>query len=410
MARPVRPGRLRTLLVLLVLAGSPFPSPADGQDLITIDPNPPPPPRPEDAREAAQRAMQGVEDLVQRIEEARRERAALSERRSEIESARLALEKERDQMLADMRGGLYCSQCHRSRTEIEAAGEGFYEHLRNVRGIALPAPDSLVRAKAAEYQEKIEELSRQAREVGGKIAEQDRAIAEASAQVQEGVNLWRTAITFERELIASRNQDLAQIESLRTEEIREVLRALQSQGSRGPELQSPEQRAQYEAAMHALREMLQKQEQDAGLRARLAQHDVAVAASTAQQEFTRMSELISRVNPPDFVFSPSIPRVSIPIGPVTLSASPDALGAKFRFGGLASGGVRAGRVDAVTTESRAFLEVLGRFQVGVGYREQYGVDGFTAGYFGYFRAVPTRGPQAPGVPENPSYERRVPLP
>ena len=58
------------------------------------------------------------------------------------------------QVLAEMRNGLFCSECNRTQSEIKRTGVRFSEHLRQVSGKAVANPELLAR-KSAEYDNKL---------------------------------------------------------------------------------------------------------------------------------------------------------------------------------------------------------------------------------------------------------------
>lgn len=73
-----------------------------------------------------------------------------------------------NQMVAamrELREGYYCSQCDRSRSEIERGGENFEEHLRRVDGRRVAAPPEKIEAKKKEYQKKLLALEQEAQSI-----------------------------------------------------------------------------------------------------------------------------------------------------------------------------------------------------------------------------------------------------
>lgn len=68
--------------------------------------------------------------------------------------------REKEQALEEMRRGLFCSECRRSKREIERTGENFERHLRDVKGQAIASPGALA-DKAAFYDRQIAALQNQ---------------------------------------------------------------------------------------------------------------------------------------------------------------------------------------------------------------------------------------------------------
>ena len=71
-----------------------------------------------------------------------------------------ALEQEKDQVLQELREGLFCSICEKSKREIEKR-EPFDQHLANVKGEPVPASELTIARRKREYDEKIARLRNQ---------------------------------------------------------------------------------------------------------------------------------------------------------------------------------------------------------------------------------------------------------
>ncbi|MFD0751295.1 hypothetical protein ACFQZS_14185 [Mucilaginibacter calamicampi] len=65
------------------------------------------------------------------------------------------LYKERDDIIADMKVGAKCSQCGKYKSQFEAEGASFQEHLGKVKGYAVPATTSELEATRRKYTEAI---------------------------------------------------------------------------------------------------------------------------------------------------------------------------------------------------------------------------------------------------------------
>lgn len=63
--------------------------------------------------------------------------------------------RERDSRIADMKVGARCSECDRWKTDLEAAGINFQDHLRDVRGTPIPATTSELEQIRKEFSERI---------------------------------------------------------------------------------------------------------------------------------------------------------------------------------------------------------------------------------------------------------------
>lgn len=104
----------------------------------------------------AQAARQRAESAKACQQDARQKVLELDARAVKEANELLALYELKKKALDELAQGYYCSQCGRTGSEIEAAEHiPFAQHLNNVQGRAIPAPASKLRAKAAEYDQKI---------------------------------------------------------------------------------------------------------------------------------------------------------------------------------------------------------------------------------------------------------------
>ncbi|MDR6921880.1 MULTISPECIES: hypothetical protein [Chryseobacterium] len=67
----------------------------------------------------------------------------------------LQLQKERDNLIADMKIGARCSQCNKWKSEFEKEGVDFQKHLGEVKGYAVPATTSELEEVRKRYSEKM---------------------------------------------------------------------------------------------------------------------------------------------------------------------------------------------------------------------------------------------------------------
>lgn len=118
------------------------------------------------AKTAKQRQVELANDFSKRLQ-----------RDTELKTAQRQVESDCIQAIQELRQGLYCSQCNRSKSEIERqTGRPFEEHLIEVQGVPIPAPPQAIAQKEEECRQKFDEATR-------RIAENDaemRRIAERS--------------------------------------------------------------------------------------------------------------------------------------------------------------------------------------------------------------------------------------
>lgn len=77
------------------------------------------------------------------------------EKLQKLKDQLLALQKERDNLIADMKVGARCSECKRWKTELEKEGINFEQHLGEVKGYAIPATTPELEAIRKQYGEKM---------------------------------------------------------------------------------------------------------------------------------------------------------------------------------------------------------------------------------------------------------------
>jgi hypothetical protein len=126
------------------------------------------------------REIEGIRERARTLRaEATRMEAGAEERRQRLISEVVALIRERDAHLADLRRGFFCSECERSRHQIETkGGENFHAHIRRVGGRIVPASNSTIIEAEAEFRERIDRLEAQ-------ILQLDRNVTLARAKRRE---------------------------------------------------------------------------------------------------------------------------------------------------------------------------------------------------------------------------------
>ena len=155
-------------------------------------------PRPEDVGQVASQAAAAVERLVGEVMKARESQRKLQVRSKMLADSAERVRRRRDQTLEEMRRGFFCSQCKRSKSEIERSGTNFYAHLRDVKGYPVPAPAELVAAKKSEYDRQIVQLERKRTEIEAEVQQLQARINEATSQIDEGLFVWRNAAGLRR--------------------------------------------------------------------------------------------------------------------------------------------------------------------------------------------------------------------
>lgn len=83
---------------------------------------------------------------------------AISDKVDKIKSDISQIERDKRRADFDLSLGNYCSECKHTKTEIEAEGENFEQHLKRVNGKAVAASYEMRRAKGAEFDRKLQSL------------------------------------------------------------------------------------------------------------------------------------------------------------------------------------------------------------------------------------------------------------
>ena len=192
--------------------------------------------------EAARERRISITDQIATLQAVRNESRAYKRDLDRIEArmrekakklARLRWEKAN--ALEELRLGLYCSQCMRSKTEIESQGTGFYDHLQDVHGHPIPATQEQIDAKARDFDAKIQAVLNELQGLQGEeraaLAERDKEDREAVAKINALQSLLGTAMgeegaarseynqaTNEASVLAQKERWQAGLEKLRKEQ------------------------------------------------------------------------------------------------------------------------------------------------------------------------------------------------
>ena len=121
---------------------------------------------------AATQATSGIADVIEierlagtkkGLEDALRDRkkeladaqAALAAKAKTIQAEIAQLQKERDDLIKDLKGGFYCSKCQTAKSEFERRGQSFEKHLTDVQARAEEAPTDRLEKVREDYSIKI---------------------------------------------------------------------------------------------------------------------------------------------------------------------------------------------------------------------------------------------------------------
>jgi hypothetical protein len=363
-------------------------------------------PDPGVARAMAERVVSGVDGLTDTVQKNHSMIRQLSSRISHCNAQIHQLTQEMKEVLEDYRQGFFCNECGRSKREF-GSDHAFYAHIAenaaNGRR-AIPASPEKIAAKEQEYLNKIAAFERERQSASRAISEKRAENQEAWPQIQEGLNLWRAATAFEENLIYAREEAVKRQEAAAIKQAEQNIAKVEAERrqllSQGPQDKATIDRLNAE---RSLWESVKRQAQeDAARRVSYYWHDMKTASENRTREYTRLSGALQRTNEYGNAIRSQLnflPSFTLPLDKVSVSFSPEFLGAKFKFGSLVSSGIRAGSPDATSTEVTTFLELFGRVKATVGWQTSYTPDGVMSGpTFGVSINPPNDKPKV-GVPK-----------
>ncbi|MCB1064330.1 MAG: hypothetical protein KDN20_15610 [Verrucomicrobiae bacterium] len=101
----------------------------------------------------SQKSREDLDSTIENFKQDEREQLAA------LPSGLNSLIAEKRKALEELKAGEYCSECKRPASQVEReTNDTFKQHLRDVKGKALPAPQSLIAAQEKEYDNKIASL------------------------------------------------------------------------------------------------------------------------------------------------------------------------------------------------------------------------------------------------------------
>lgn len=131
-------------------------------------------------------------------------RKALLEREKKVAAELAQLKEEYVAKMEEYRQGLFCSGCGNTRSEILRRGETF---PHSGQTIVRPTPEQIA-AKERQLQAPIDRLERELKEIAADKQKLEEEIYQARMQVEAGLRLWRTALSFEVNLMWADEVDL----------------------------------------------------------------------------------------------------------------------------------------------------------------------------------------------------------
>ena len=332
------------------------------------------------ARAMAARAVASLDALTSRVQSNLARIRRLKQLVAQAEAQVRALVADKLRVLAELRAGYYCSQCHRSKTEIERGGENFMEHLVRVNGHIVPAPQSEIDAKASEYDSRIAnaqqavEAARAQRD--SQVPELERENQDARDQIQQGIYLWRSATTLEPSLLAAKEDEAESNEKKTIAEAQAQLQSIQNERARlsnAHHLDEATARA-LDSGMALWQSVMDRARQEGAERYPEFLKDTQSARDQKIKEFNVIGSYLTRTDQQSFYNGAGglqqIPKFELSLAGVTVYNNPERMGIRFAFGELPGvGKALSSSLEVQTTTSgydvRGFLSLFGKLHAGV---------------------------------------------
>lgn len=342
------------------------------------------------ARGMAARVVGSLDALTSRVQNNLARIRRLKQLVAQAEAQVRALMADKSRVLAELRAGYYCSQCHRSKTEIERGGESFMEHLVRVNGHIVPAPPSEIDAKAAEYDSRIAnaeqavEAARTQRDSQVPALEQQNQ--DARDQIQQGIYLWESATTLEPSLLAAQEDRAEQNEKKTIAEAQSQLQGINDERARlSASHKLDDATAKVLDSGTALWQSVMDNARQEGLQ-RYPQflRDTQAARDEKIKEFNVIGSYLTRTDEQHSYSGAGglqqIPKFEFSLAGITVYTKPEQMGIRFAFGELPGvGKALSSSLEVQTTTSgydvRGFLSLFGRLHAGVGSTVRYTPEG-----------------------------------
>ena len=119
------------------------------------------------AAEAAQASVRAAQAQIESVKQQQNtnlgQRQQLLREIQELQKQIQAVRMEKAKVLNELKQGLYCSQCNRSKSQLAADGIDFQRHLAEVNGRPVAAPPEVVAEVTKQFDQQIEALQQQIR-------------------------------------------------------------------------------------------------------------------------------------------------------------------------------------------------------------------------------------------------------
>ena len=100
--------------------------------------------------------LQAARSLSQTSQQYSGKTTSCQQELSTLNGKRGGINAEYEKIVDELRSGLFCSRCNRSKSQVEKGGENFAQHIRDVKGTVVQAPQQAYDQAHREYLQKVD--------------------------------------------------------------------------------------------------------------------------------------------------------------------------------------------------------------------------------------------------------------
>jgi hypothetical protein len=321
------------------------------------------------ARTMATRAANSIKSIsdahVIGVKQLVAQRQGLADGRRQIDQ----LKKEKDDAVRELRMGLFCSRCRQSKSEIEAKGETFEDHLQKVRGDPIGATPEEIADKEAHYDALITQAVRdqglRQKNYNASIVRQE----DYTEQIKDGLKLWKSATSIESWLLQKEEEKLDRRDEREQKTAQSNIQQLSKdlEGMSGSDARSAAKQQEIQASKDRWEQILAGSKHEANRRSAEHFKKIVQADQQANYDYKNIRNALDKVLPgPGFTapsFSISAPVPSTPgVQRVSVNVTPESAGLTFQFEKVVSAGVETvfDRSER-SQETRIFFEAFNHY-------------------------------------------------
>jgi hypothetical protein len=377
-------------------------------------------PPPSQARSMAARAVSGIDSLTREIQSTMKFITGFDDRIKALNSKLSSLNEEKISSIRDLKAGYYCSLCRGTKTQFEKKGENFLAHVKEVNGTVVAATSQEIAEAERKFDAEGRQIEKEIRDCRTSRDEMAADAKIAKSELEQGIGIWRTASSFELDLIASHSQLAAARATNDGKAASDNLRKIERDQNLAL-AKSPSDLAgvsQLEPSRKMWSGVLRGIEQAEAKRAMDQQRNLVQAQEKRFAEYRDIVTFLERLDLDTYKASTIFgvaPKVSVSMDRVSFSLSENELKTSLKLGSYASANLEASNQRGVF-ETKAVLELAGRIRVAAGWRTSAGPDGIQTGPTSSFDVLPPNDKEVKeispliNVQSSPATKRRLILP